>query len=122
VFQLFQFANRVQSEGRAHKLRGLLGFSPKACHSVLTLSFCTEWPRSHFAVQPQHTKQGARDFLISRPAQRPIQLPVQWVPGALSPGLKRQGREANHSPPSSTEVKNGGTVPPLSHPSLWRSN
>jgi hypothetical protein len=29
------------------------------------------------------------------------------------PGAKRQGREANHSPPSNAEVKNGGAVPPL---------
>jgi hypothetical protein len=28
-----------------------------------------------------------------------------WVPGAFSLGLKRQRREADHSPPSSAEVK-----------------
>jgi hypothetical protein len=27
--------------------------------------------------------------------------------------MKRPGREANHSPPSSAEVKNGEAVPPL---------
>jgi hypothetical protein len=34
--------------------------------------------------------------------------PIQWVPGALSlgGGVKRLGREADHSPPSSAEVKN----------------
>jgi hypothetical protein len=31
--------------------------------------------------------------------------PVQWIPGALSLGVKRQGRESDHSPPSSAEVK-----------------
>jgi hypothetical protein len=31
--------------------------------------------------------------------------PIQWVPGALSLGLKRPGREADRSPPSSAEVK-----------------
>jgi hypothetical protein len=30
-----------------------------------------------------------------------------WVPGPLSLGVKRQGHEADHSPPSSTDVKNG---------------
>jgi hypothetical protein len=30
---------------------------------------------------------------------------IQWVPGALSLGVKRSGREADHSPPSSAEVK-----------------
>jgi hypothetical protein len=32
---------------------------------------------------------------------------TQRVPGALSLGVKRPGREADHSPPSSAEVKNG---------------
>jgi len=31
---------------------------------------------------------------------------IQWVPGALSLGVKRPGREAGRSPPSSAEVKN----------------
>jgi hypothetical protein len=33
------------------------------------------------------------------------QLPVQWVPGALSLGVKWPGREADNSPPTSSEVK-----------------
>jgi hypothetical protein len=33
------------------------------------------------------------------------QPPIQWVPGALSLGVKRPGREADHSPPASVEVK-----------------
>jgi hypothetical protein len=41
----------------------------------------------------------------SRTALGPTQPPVQWVPGALSLGVKRLGREADHSLPSSTEVK-----------------
>jgi hypothetical protein len=31
--------------------------------------------------------------------------PIQWVPGALSPGLKRPGRAADHSPLTSAKVK-----------------
>jgi hypothetical protein len=34
------------------------------------------------------------------------QPPIQWVPGALSPGVKRPEREAGNSPPSSAKVKN----------------
>jgi hypothetical protein len=30
---------------------------------------------------------------------------IQWVPGAISPWIKRLGREPNHSPPTSAEVK-----------------
>jgi hypothetical protein len=33
------------------------------------------------------------------------QPPIQWVPGALSLWVKRLGREADHSPPISAEVK-----------------
>jgi hypothetical protein len=33
------------------------------------------------------------------------QPPIQWVPGALSLGVKRQGRETDHSPPTSAEIK-----------------
>jgi hypothetical protein len=32
----------------------------------------------------------------SRPALRPTQPPIQWVPEALSPRVKRQGPEADH--------------------------
>jgi hypothetical protein len=38
------------------------------------------------------------NFFFSKP-------PIQWVPRALSLGVKRPGREADHSPPSSAEVK-----------------
>jgi hypothetical protein len=31
--------------------------------------------------------------------------PIHWVPDAFSLGVKRPGREADHSPPSSAEVK-----------------
>jgi hypothetical protein len=41
----------------------------------------------------------------SRTALGPIQPPIQGVPGALSLGVKRPGREPDHSPPSSAEVK-----------------
>jgi hypothetical protein len=44
---------------------------------------------------------------------RPTLPPIQWVPGTIFPRLKRPGREAEHSPPSSAEVKYGGTLPPL---------
>jgi hypothetical protein len=43
----------------------------------------------------------------TRTARGPIQHPIQWVPGALSLGVKRPGREIDHSPPSSAgaEIK-----------------
>jgi hypothetical protein len=35
------------------------------------------------------------------------------------PGLVRRECEAQHSPTSNAEVKNGGAIPPLLHMSLW---
>jgi hypothetical protein len=54
------------------------------------------------------SRRGLGIFLfttLSRPALRLTQSPIQWVPRALSLGVKWPGREANHSPPSSSEVK-----------------
>jgi hypothetical protein len=42
----------------------------------------------------------------SRTSLGPTQPPIHLVQGALSLGIKRPGREADHSPPSSAEVKN----------------
>jgi hypothetical protein len=56
------------------------------------------------------SQQGLGIFLstpVSRPALRPTKLPIQWVPGAPSLGVKWLGHEADHSPPSSAKVKNG---------------
>jgi len=41
----------------------------------------------------------------SRTALGPTQPPIQWVPGALTLGIKRPGRDADYSPPSGAEVK-----------------
>jgi hypothetical protein len=43
---------------------------------------------------------------VSRKALGTTQPPIQWVPGALSLRVKQPGREADHSPPSSAEVRN----------------
>jgi hypothetical protein len=43
--------------------------------------------------------------MLSRPVLGSTYPPIQWVPRALSPGVKRPGREAGHSPPTTAEVK-----------------
>jgi hypothetical protein len=49
---------------------------------------------------------GERIFSTSsRPTLGSTQPPIEWVPEGLSPGVKRPGREADHSIPTSTEVK-----------------
>jgi hypothetical protein len=51
-------------------------------------------------------------FSVLLPALGPTQPLVQWVPGALSSGVKRPGREADLS---SAEVKNGGAYVFMKH-------
>jgi hypothetical protein len=55
------------------------------------------------------SRRGLGIFLfatVSRQALGPTQPAIQWVPGALSLGVKRPGYEPDHTPPSSAEVKN----------------
>jgi hypothetical protein len=51
----------------------------------------------------------------SRPALKPTQSPIQWVLWALSPEIKQQWRDIEHSTPSSAEVKKDGAITPLPH-------
>jgi hypothetical protein len=46
---------------------------------------------------------------------------MQWVPGDLSPGMKRPEDEAHHSPPNSVEVNNTWSYTSVPHMSSWRS-
>jgi hypothetical protein len=51
---------------------------------------------------------GTRIFCSQQRPDRlwgPTHPPIQWVTVALSTGLKRLGRESDHSPPTSAEVK-----------------
>jgi hypothetical protein len=43
--------------------------------------------------------------MSSRPALGSTQPPIQRVPRAFPPGVKRQRRDADHSPPASAEVE-----------------
>jgi hypothetical protein len=54
-------------------------------------------------------------FVISSVFLWPTQPPIQCIPGDFPPGIKRPGREADHSPSSSAQIKNGGAIPPLTH-------
>jgi hypothetical protein len=47
---------------------------------------------------------------LCRPVLGPTQPHIQWIPG-----VKRPGCEADHSPPTTAEVRNGGAIPPLPH-------
>jgi hypothetical protein len=47
------------------------------------------------------------------------QSPIQWVMEDHSFQVKQQRHEADHSPPSCANVKNGGAIPPLPLTSSW---
>jgi hypothetical protein len=81
----------------------ILTFEPGSSVGIV---LTTDWTFGRSGFVP---RQGQRIFpltSVSRPAMEPTQLPVQWVPGVLSPGKARPGRDADHSPPSSAEVRN----------------
>jgi hypothetical protein len=72
------------------------------------------------------SQYGLGIFLLTtlfRLASGPTQPPVQWVPGVLSLGVRWVGREADHSLPSSAEVKNAWsyTSPPQYASMAWCS-
>jgi hypothetical protein len=54
-----------------------------------------------------------------KPALGSTQHSVLRIPVAVSPRVKWEGREGDHSLPSNAEVKNGGAIPQLSNTSLW---
>jgi hypothetical protein len=60
---------------------------------------------------------GSRIFFSPRPER----YWVQWAPRALSPGVKRQGLQADHSPLTSAEVKKNGSIHRLPHTPSWPS-
>jgi hypothetical protein len=77
----------------------------------------------HYHIPPlKLLVRGMRFFplcITSRLALRSTQAPIQWVPGAVSQGVKQQGHEADHSPQFIAEIKNGEATPPLCHVYLW---
>jgi hypothetical protein len=74
--------------------------------------------------RPGFNSQQCKIFLLStasRSTLGPTQPPIQWVSRALSAGVKRQGREADNSPPSNAKAKKSGAISPLLHMSSWHS-
>jgi hypothetical protein len=67
-------------------------------------------------------RQGKEIFVFSTASSTdlvPTQPPIQWVLKVLSLGVKRPRHKADHSPPSNSEFKNDGAIPPLPHMYSW---
>jgi hypothetical protein len=70
----------------------------------------TIWMVPSYSAELRAGRSGVRvparaENFSSRPDLGPTQPPNQWVPGSLSLGIKRPGREAYHLPPSSAKVE-----------------
>jgi hypothetical protein len=65
-----------------------------------------------------------KNFLSStycRPVLGPTQPPSPWVSKALFPGVTRPRREADHSPPTNSEVKKTWSCTSTPHTPSWYS-
>jgi hypothetical protein len=68
----------------------------------------SDWLRAGRPRGWSSSPDGGKNFhfsMSSIPVLGSTQPPIQWVLGALSPGVKRQGCEADNSPPTNAEVK-----------------
>jgi hypothetical protein len=84
----------------------------------------SDWPRAGRLRGRSSSPDRVKNFHFSmsfRPAVGPYQPPIQWVPGAVSSGVKRQGREADHSPSASAEVRKMWIYTSTPHTPSWRS-
>jgi hypothetical protein len=111
MFQYLPNSNMIllETEPRSILVRGIS--LTGECRTVTrqTFHFPQRWDTGWtIEVLGFDSRRGLGIFLFttaSRKALAPPQPPIQWVPGAVSIGVKRLRREADHSPPSSAEVK-----------------
>jgi hypothetical protein len=64
------------------------------------------WLRNGLSRGRSSSPGRAKNFHFSTssvPALGPTQSLIDWIPGTLSLGIKRPGREADHSPPTGVE-------------------
>jgi hypothetical protein len=96
-------------------------YRPARCQSLYRLSYpgdvlytsrniCKQFVSNHCCVNVRKCEVTVlinkhTHIYIHITLMGPTQPPLQWVAGALSLGVKRPEREADHSPPSSAEVK-----------------
>jgi hypothetical protein len=77
------------------------------CTTPIFRSCDSDWIRAGWQMGRSSSPGRVKNFYFStssRPSLGSTQPPIRWVPGDLSPGVKRSGREADHSPPASAEI------------------
>jgi hypothetical protein len=77
------------------------------------------WETEEFDLNSWQEQETFLFFRVSRPAMGSSQLPIQWILGAISPGVKGQRYESEYSPPPSAKVKNSRITPTFPCMSSW---
>jgi hypothetical protein len=82
--------------------------------SIILSVWLQERPDSSVGVALGYWMDGRGSIFLysttSRPALGPTHPPIQWVLAVVSPGVKRQRLEDDHSSSSSAEIKNGVAI------------
>jgi hypothetical protein len=110
--QVFTILYRIWiSHSGSYEELYLLGYNVVYCLTLVSrdssVGIATRYgleDREYRSSSPSRVK----NFLFctsSRPALGSTHPPIQWVPGAVSVGVQRPGRETDNSPPTSAEVK-----------------
>jgi hypothetical protein len=79
-------------------------YSPGMSRGIVVSIATGDWT----AENKRSTPGRAKNFnfsLSSRSALGPTKPPIEWELGAVYPGVKPWGRNADHSPPTTAEVK-----------------
>jgi hypothetical protein len=103
--RLWVFENRVLRRIYGPKREEVAGGWRRLRREELYNLYSTGWTIGALGFD---SRRGLEIFLFiteSRTALGTTQPPIQWVKQAFSLRVKRPGREADHSPPSSAEVK-----------------
>ena len=76
------------------------------CFDGQNYSLCHCFESHRFQLADRQAQETFLFSKTSRPALGLTSPPIEWAPGALPAGLNWLGRQADHSPPSNTDVKN----------------
>ena len=73
------------------------------------MCLCCRLPFKESELNSRYRREVSFSYKAFRPAQEAYKLPIQWVLGVSSTGIKRSRREAGHRRPSSAKVMNASS-------------